>query len=340
MVYQVRAENRPIPNGSASVLVLEETEIGARAEISPALGFNCFRWTAIGDKQRLDLLYADEHFLETTRPTRGGIPILFPFPNRIRDGQFSWEGKKYQLPLNDSDQKNAIHGFACRLPWRVVTQGANEENAWITGEFQGSVDAPASLSQWPTDYRIRLTYRLTQTTLTLEAMIDNPDQGPLPLGLGFHPYLRVPLVPGRNLEESWVQAKAHEYWELVDSLPTGVRRTVDPARNLTCPRRYHELNLDDVLTGLEPAPAPGADGLCYRGTVGQGGGVRVQLDTSPAFRELVAFTPSHRQAICLEPFTCTTDAINLQARGIDAGLLVLKPGEKWAGRMKFELVCR
>ena len=71
----------------------------------------------------LDLLYADPNLFTDGRPTRSGIPILFPFPNRIRVGRFSWEGKEYQLPLNDSVKQNAIHGFACRRPWRVVGQG-------------------------------------------------------------------------------------------------------------------------------------------------------------------------------------------------------------------------
>ena len=43
------------------------------------------------------------------------------------------------------------------------------------------------------------------------------------------------------------------------------------------------------------------------------------------------FTPPHRQAFCVEPYTCVTDAVNLQQRGIDAGWRVLAPGEKWAG---------
>jgi aldose 1-epimerase len=55
------------------------------------------------------------------------------------------------------------------------------------------------------------------------------------------------------------------------------------------------------------------------------------LGTSEEFRELVAFTPAHRQAVCLEPYTCITDAINLQQRGIPAGLLVLAPGGRWTG---------
>ena len=48
-------------------------------------------------------------------------------------------------------------------------------------------------------------------------------------------------------------------------------------------------------------------------------------------RELVVFTPPHRQAFCIEPYTCITDAINLQQRGTDAGLQVLPPGGQWTG---------
>jgi aldose 1-epimerase len=53
--------------------------------------------------------------------------VLFPFPNRIRDGRFTWDGREYRLPPNDPAMKNAIHGFACRRPWRVVDQGADAE---------------------------------------------------------------------------------------------------------------------------------------------------------------------------------------------------------------------
>jgi aldose 1-epimerase len=60
-------------------------------------------------------------------------------------------------------------------------------------------------------------------------------------------------------------------------------------------------------------------------------GVSVELWATASFRELVVFTPPHRQAICLEPYTCTTDAINQQQRTIDAGLIVLEPAAEWQG---------
>jgi aldose 1-epimerase len=46
---------------------------------------------------------------------------------------------------------------------------------------------------------------------------------------------------------------------------------------------------------------------------------------------MVVYTPAHRQAFCIEPYTCVTDAVNLQARGIETGWRVLAPGDRWTG---------
>ena len=62
----------------------------------------------------------------------------------------------------------------------------------------------------------------------------------------------------------------------------------------------------------------------------------VRVSASPDFRDLVLFTPPHRQAVCIEPYTCPTDAINLQARGLDAGWRVLDPGATWEALVRFE----
>jgi aldose 1-epimerase len=212
-----------------------------------------------------------------------------------------------------------------------VDRGSDGGSAWLTAEFRGATDAPESLAHWPADYRIRVTYRLAGRSLRVEANVDNPDRRPLPFGLGYHPYFRVPLTASGAADDCWVTAPAHGYWELQESLPTGRVLPVDAGRDLTEFRRFRELNLDDVLTRLRDMPAPETDGLVDRGIVREGQKMpALFLQSSPAFRELVAFTPPHRQAICLEPYTCPTDAINLQARGVDAGLLVLPPGGTWS----------
>jgi len=339
MAYEVRSETRPNSVGlDCTIFVLLDAARGAAVEVWPALGFNCYHWQTTRQGRSLDLLYADPQLFSGGRPTRSGIPILFPFPNRIRDGRFSWQGKTYQLPTNDPAGKNAIHGFACRKPWRVVDQGADAASAWLTGEFVGSVDAPESLAHWPADYRLRLTWRLTQQGLRIEAVVGNPDRQPLPFGLGYHPYFRIPFTSGVSEQEYAVECSARKYWELEDSLPTGKLLPLNETRDLRTGRLFPSLTLDDVFTDLAAGSPPGPDALCWRGGLLQAdNGVTLQVLTSPAFRELVLFTPPHRQAVCLEPYTCATDAVNLQQRGLDAGWLVLEPGAEWRGTVELRV---
>jgi aldose 1-epimerase len=95
------------------------------------------------------------------------------------------------------------------------------------------------------------------------------------------------------------------------------------------------LKLDDVLTDISTIPGP--DGLRECGTIQGDVKVAIQMACSPSFRELVVFTPPHRQAFCIEPYTCPTDAINLQARGVEAGWLTLPPGERWNAVVEMRL---
>ena len=296
----------------------------------PALGFNCFHWQAVVAGRTLDLLYADSNLFGEGRPTRSGIPILFPFPNRIRDGRFHWEGKDYQLPRTDHIQKHAIHGFACRRAWRVVEQGADEGGAWLTGAFRASVDAVDCVPLWPADYEIRVTYLLGANRLRVTAEVTNPDTVSLPFGLGYHPYFRLPFVHGVAAADCTVSVPAASFWDLTDCLPNGPRRAVDAARDLNVMRSFPDLNLDDVLTDL-PAVPPGQEGLIERARLVGGPGVELRLECSPDFREMVVFTPGNREAFCVEPYTCTTDAVNLQQQGIDAGWKTLPPGGRWSG---------
>lgn len=321
MPFQVSQSQRTFAFRPEPVAVwrLQGAEPDCCAEIATDMGCNVFHWTVPGPSGKRALLFADPEVFPGGRPTRSGIPILFPYPNRLRGGSFEWRGKTYQTPLTDASGKHSIHGFACRRPWRVLDSGAAADHAWLTAEFRASLDAPENLPQWPGDYALALTFRLFSSRLRIEASVTNPGTGELPFGLGFHPYFQLeePNAP--------VHAPAKAFWQLVDSLPTGQILPVDANRDVNQPRPASELTLDDVLTDL-PGEPTNAEGLVFRGGVGA-----VSLWTTAAFRELVAFTPAHRQAVCLEPYTCTTDAVHLQARGISAGWLTLAAGQTWKG---------
>lgn len=306
-----------------TVITLTDPNTGSTARIAPALGFNCFEFAARVRDWTIQVLEADPAFADgQLRPSGHGIPILFPFPNRIRDSRFAWDGREYVIPADVGLHDKlgyAIHGFCLDRPWRVTSQSER----FVIGQFQLSVDAPERRHLWPADFLIEAKYELRGSSLRCDIRIENPDSVPLPWGFGTHPYFRVPLESESRLASCLVQVPANQEWLLKDCLPTGRRQEVPRSKDLREGEYLDVLKLDDVLTDLEAE-----NGLLESAIVDESAGLQITQRCGTEFREYVVFTPPNRPCVCLEPYTCATDAINLQARGVDAGLQVLAPGQQ------------
>ncbi len=325
MKFQVEQTVRTAGGTPQEVILLASADRSVEAEIWPGLGCNCLRWQVQGPRGPLNLLYVARDWETIPVPTRSGVPVLFPFPNRIANGSFKWGGREFHPPANDSIGRNAIHGFACRRPWRVSHSSGNENLATLTAEFLASRDAPKEAAYWPGDCKLTLRFLLGPNSLSLSCTIENPGSELLPVGLGFHPYFRIPLAASGQASDCSVSVPAESYWELTHNLPTGKKLPVDPFRDLRKPRRFDDLLLDDLYTGFQLTD--GKASLMPRGRIEQAGVGAIEVLASAAFRELVVFTPPARNALCLEPYTCVTNAINLHAQEIDTGLIILQPGE-------------
>jgi aldose 1-epimerase len=57
--------------------------------------------------------------------TSGRGQVLMPWPNRIRDGQYTFAGKPRQLALTEPSKHNAIHGLVRWALWSVVEHTAS-----------------------------------------------------------------------------------------------------------------------------------------------------------------------------------------------------------------------
>jgi aldose 1-epimerase len=300
------------------VISLSDLRSGSTAKIAPALGFNCFDFQVRVGDETVSVIDASRHFADGhDKPSGHGIPLLFPFPNRIRDGRFSWNGKPYEIPSSNAsfNAKNAIHGFCLDRPWRIQSQGTD----FATGVFQLSRDAPDRLSYWPADFRIEVHYTVHGSALRADITITNPSTDPLPWGFGTHPYFKLPLSSKSRSSRCLILAPASQEWELVDSLPTGRRVPVSEEKDLRDGAYFDVLKLDDVLTGLPAEP------INECGIMDEQAGLQITQKFPGVFRELVVYTPHNRDAICLEPYTCVTDAVNLARRDVETGWRVLEP---------------
>ncbi len=298
------AVNRRIRNG-VDTFVLQQGE-QAQAEIAPALGNNCFAFRTTADI--LEPVAIDD-FL--SRPTSYGIPILFPFPNRIRDGAFTFQGEAYRV-------NPPRHGFVRDKAWTVIDAASSaSDGAWLRCRFDAREHAEAILGQFPFPFVLEMTYRLRDGRLGIHLTATNTGERAMPVGYGLHPYFRRPA-------RGAIQVPANTRWELADSLPTGNLLELDEAYDLRQPRDLSGLVLDDIYSGLTTNAA--AMTVCRLVDSERGTETAVEF-SARQFPFVVVYTPpAPRQAICIEPNTCPTDAFNLEPRGVASNVLALEAG--------------
>lgn len=246
--------------------------------------------------------YTDEAALDSLKWARSGW--LYPFPNRLRDGQYLWQGKHYQFPLNDEATGNAIHGMllGASMQLQSVHLGVDAVSVSCAYTDQGTN------SSYPFPFHIEITYSLTRKGV-FSARVDLENRGPVPapFGLGWHPYFRV----GEEPVDTWKLQVPQGEVALVDErmLPTGAYRQLLIGPEL---QAIEKRTFDSCLR-LKTEPAT----LELRGSRG----VIHWKQTNFPFLQL--FTPEVRNSIAIEPMTCGVDALNT-----GEGLLVLAPGAR------------
>ena len=310
------------------IITLHDATTGATAKIAPQRGFNCFSYKPVVDGEAVEVLWtADDFVAGGGKGSHSGIPILFPFPGRLRGTSFTFQGRAFPLEAGDGIG-NAIHGFVIDRPWRLVEQ----TSTLAVGEFQASIDGPEILAHWPADFRIAVAYELVGHALTSEVRIENTGTSALPFGFGTHPYFRVPLGAKGTADHCLVTVPAANYWELAKMLPTGRKLPATGPHGLAQGMKFAETKLDDVFTDLTYTA-----GRAQTTIADPDNRRTLELTFDEQCRECVVYNPPHRQAICIEPYTCVPDAYELAESGADTGLRVLSPGETFSTRIDIRL---
>jgi aldose 1-epimerase len=182
-----------------------------------------------------------------------------------------------------------------------------------------------------------VTTRLSDGAVTVDAEATAEGDEPMPMGLGFHPYVRLPLGSRGTHDECEVWFDADELWHQVPpGLPTGEVEELPAGHPLRTGQRLGAIPRD------VPAPGGGARNLVFRR---RGGGIRagardpregieVEIAADEAFGALVFFTPPTAPIASLEPHTCVPDAFNLHRRGLPTGYQELAPGQPRRGRFR------
>jgi aldose 1-epimerase len=323
--------------GLEHVAILRDEEHGSEVRVAVGYGFNVFSFKVPTEKGVVDVLYAEEGFPRADfRATANGTPILVPFPNRIAGGKFTYDGKTYTLPCND-DGVNAIHGFAFDKPWRIIEEETDEGWARIVGEFEMLRDSPFTEEHWPGNFRVRCELRLNGWRLMQRFFVTNLSSERIPFGLGTHPYFRMPPSGDGALDNCYIESRAFSLVALDKTLPTGETKAVSGDADLLGLKPIGSRKFDDVYTEIEHL-----DEWDKHTLADIRNGVGVVLNHSEEFLYSVVYIPPHRKAICIEPYTCVTNAVNLSdtlgPNGPPAGLWHLAPAEVRTAKIEMAIV--
>jgi aldose 1-epimerase len=237
-----------------------------------------------------------------------GLPLL-PWPNRIADGRYRFDGREHQLPITQVAEHNAIHGLTRQAPWLAVEHTVSR--VALATAIDPQPGYPFSLS-------LRVSYELSAAGLTVETTARNDGDGALPYGAGHHPYL---AVSGDSLDRATLAVPAaHRLVIGPRGIPTGEVEGVEgTSYDFRRPRPLGALRLDDCYTGLVRDSA-GRAWVSFEET---------QLWVDARYGYLMLFTGEslsapheRRRGLAVEPMTCPPDAFR---RG--TGVIVLRPGE-------------
>lgn len=238
--------------------------------------------------------------------------VLLPWPNRLRDGRWTWQGRELQLEVTSPEAPHAIHGLVAWQSWAVLT--AADDAVTV-----GTVIEPHP--GYPFRLAVAVDYALAADRLTVTVRVRNLGADPAPFGVGMHPYFRVGATRDGDIGEASLDLPVRTTLELDGGLPTGGRSPADGGVG-----RIGDRALDDAFTDL----VRDDDGLARARLSGPAGTLELAVDG--AWSWLQAFSGDtlpegrRRQSLAIEPMTCPPNAF---ADGAD--LLVLDPGEEWAG---------
>ena len=238
---------------------------------------------------------------------------LLPWPNRIRDGKYSFDGVQHQLPLSEADRRNAIHGLVRHVVWDLI------------GFARDSVAQRVRLYPqpgWPGLLEVSITHSLSADGLRVDIVATNIGSAPLPFGYGAHPFITV----GEDVVDDVVLEVPAASYLVVDDrlLPMWISPVNSTEKDFRKPRALGSVELDTAFTDLSRGPDARARVRLSRGDRW------AELWTDERMGWLQVFTGNERRdiAVAVEPMTCGPDAFNPGPTA--AGLVVLQPDESFS----------
>ncbi|HTA14910.1 MAG TPA: aldose 1-epimerase family protein [Solirubrobacteraceae bacterium] len=227
-----------------------------------------------------------------------GAPLI-PWPNRLADGRYRFDGVDHELALSEPAKRNAIHGLLRWRPWQASER--EPSRVVMSTRLHPQPGYPFALE-------VSVAYELGEEGLTVMTDAVNIGERACPYGAGQHPY----ISPGEGLLDDCLLELPARTRVLTDDerqLPTGREAVEHGELDFRKPRRLGDIRIDSAFTDLTRDAAGRAlsrlsrpDGSC----------VELWVDEHHPFIEVFTgdtLAPSRaRRGLAIEPMTCAPNA--------------------------------
>jgi aldose 1-epimerase len=306
---------------TGDIVELQDTRTGTVVNVLTTAS-NAYRMTVKGE----DVIRRTWVSIDDIRARMGlnGIPLLWPYANRLDEQAFYANGQKYTFdPGIGNTGRGAIpmHGFLTgATAWKVVELKADGKSAWVTSKLE-FFRIPHYMTQFPFAHTLTMTYRVQEGALEVRTRIDNLSNDPMPVAIGFHPYFQLTDSP----RDEWtvaLDARAH-YRLATNLIPTGETEPIEQLFPDPHAIALKDIALDDVFGDL----TRNKDGRAVMSIRGKAQQLDVVL--GPNYRAMVVYSPKGSNFVALEPMVGITDSMNLAQKGLYKDLQSIPPGGSW-----------
>ncbi len=278
------------------------------AEVNLSRGGNCI--SLKNKKYCVNILREPDYSKELDNPFLYGMPILFPV-NRISDGTFEFEGRKYTFPINEPETGCHLHGLLHKAEFELTDIG----ESFIKCKYKSD----KLYEFFPHEFSIEITYSLSEKGMTQETRICNLSNSNMPVLLGFHTTFNIAFVTGTFNKNVCVFAEVGDVIERNKNyLPTG---RILPSDNITHQFNNGEFRVfGNKISRHYKADKDGRIELTDRES-----GLKIIYENDKKFGWRLFYDGDAKEFICLEPQTCMVNCQNSEFGSEYTGFDYIKP---------------
>ena len=299
------------------------------ALIAPTIGSNVIRlYDTINDIEVLR--YDPDLTIEELKESSCvyGLPTLY-LPNRLDKGILKTSDATYQLPVNEVDLNNHIHGFLHNREYSIVSVEETDTSVIAKTEYLFD-ETDEAFSYLPISFKAEFTFTLSEEGLFYEFTMTNLSKVQMPYGICNHTAMKGPFSKTAKPEDMRLYIPIGDKVLLNHRcLPTGDIKLHDDYD-----KQYLSGSMVPVKWSIDNDMYYGEmgdlDGRPFYGsiTTDLASGKRVCYEVDTTFKFWIIWNEwGTKDYFCPEPMSWIIDAPNMNLPASESGYLELAPGQ-------------